>query len=242
MDSTGRVTQQQTVRRSDRAVKLEIPEELEIVQTYSLVVTSDDLSLSARILKEKKADRREESKRRIHNEEFKRRTQKMGAALIDEGMRNLDLIARGGAGVFDSSTTTSDAYAHGMRGIIRAGQEMNSEIVVLVAVKPSACPEDLERLTPDELQKRFEKTFIKDREFEAQRMKASRDGDMKELNRISQLELTNSQLLINLAQALERKGVTPLIPQSTSYNAGAGQAAEAQPEVLKGLEEGCRTQ
>ena len=49
--STGRITQQQTIRRSDREIRLEIPKELEIGQIYTLIITSEDLSLSASLLK-----------------------------------------------------------------------------------------------------------------------------------------------------------------------------------------------
>ncbi len=49
---TGRRSQQETLRRTDRSVELKLPEKLEIGQTYKLVVTSEDLSLSARLIKE----------------------------------------------------------------------------------------------------------------------------------------------------------------------------------------------
>lgn len=242
MDSSGRISQQQTVKRSDRVVELEIPEELEIGQTYSLVVTSDDLSLSARLLKEKRANRIEESKKSVKQKEFERRTRNMGAALLEEGMRNLDLAARGGAGVFDSSTTTSDVYAHGMRGIIRAAQQINPEIEVPAAVKPSESSEDLNKLTADILQLRFEKTLIKDKEFEFQRLQAAMSGNIQEMNRITQLELINSQLLIKIVKALEKKGITPQIPQSASFKAAERKAAEALSKSKKNVEEGCKTQ
>lgn len=54
MDSFGKITREKRVLRSDREIKLEVPEELEIGQTYCLVVSSNNLSLSARLLTEKK--------------------------------------------------------------------------------------------------------------------------------------------------------------------------------------------
>src|SRR3990167_5565016 len=108
MDSSGRITQQTTLRRSDRAIGLEIPEELELGQTYNLVVSSDDLSLSACLVKEEiTGHSREEEK--ATGDEFRRRVGKMGEALIAEGLRNLELASRG---AFDSSS--ADVVAHGM--------------------------------------------------------------------------------------------------------------------------------
>lgn len=211
LDPTGRITQQETVRRTDRDIRLEIPEELEIGQTYSLVVTSNDLSLSARLLKAQRAEGKMDGKRRTSKEEFQGRMKKMGEALIKEGIQNLDLASKGGAGVFDSSSTTADVFAHGMKGIIRSGQQMHPEISV-PHTKPSESPSDLDMLTTGELQSRFEATFKKDKEFESQRMRAALAGNIKEMNRILEVEHANSQLLINLAEALERKGVKAQIP------------------------------
>lgn len=53
LDSSGRITQQETLLRSDISIDLEVPEELELGQTYNLVVSSDYLfSLSARLEKQ----------------------------------------------------------------------------------------------------------------------------------------------------------------------------------------------
>jgi hypothetical protein len=52
MDSSGRITQQQTLKRSDKDIKLEVPEELKPGKRYTLVVTSVDLALSARLVEE----------------------------------------------------------------------------------------------------------------------------------------------------------------------------------------------
>lgn len=49
---TGKVTQQETVRRDDRAVPLGIPKDVEIGKTYTLVVASEGISLTARLVKD----------------------------------------------------------------------------------------------------------------------------------------------------------------------------------------------
>ena len=239
MDSFGKINREKHVLRSDREIKLKVPEELEMGQTYSLVVSSDDLSLSARLLKEKKADDRDE--RKASEDEFKRRMRTMGEVLVTEGIQNLNLASKGGVGVFDSSTTTADVFAHGMQGVIRSGQQMHPEIRV-PHTKPSENSSDLDTLSKEELQSRFKVTFKKDKEFESQRMRAVIAGNIEEMNRIIEVEHANSQLLIQLAKALERKGVKAQIPQSESFKSELNQSIEAQAEALKDLEEKCIVQ
>jgi hypothetical protein len=53
MDSSGKITREKRVLRSDNDVKLEIPEELEIGQTYTLVVTSNDSLFQLALLKKR---------------------------------------------------------------------------------------------------------------------------------------------------------------------------------------------
>lgn len=226
MDSSGRITQQETLRRSDRAIGLEIPEELELGQTYSLVVSSDDLSLSARLVKEEVTGRsREEEK--ASGDEVRGRMGRMGEALIAEGLRNLSLASRG---TFDS-TSPADVVAHGMREVIRAGQEMHPEIRVPYT-KPPESASDLDKLSAGELQSRFEATFKQDKEFESQRMRAALAGNMPEMNRILEAETANSQLLMNLAEALQRKGIESKIPQSASFMSAADESAELHAAAL----------
>ncbi len=239
--STGEITKQQTVRRSDRDVRLEIPEAFEIGQTYSLVVSSDDLSLSARLIKEEKAGPTVQDESQVSRDEFQGRMKKMGESLIAEGKRNLELASNGGAGVFDSSSTSADVVAHVMRGVIRAGQEMHPEIRVPLA-RSSESPSELGALSSEELQLRFEATFKRDKEFEIQRMRAASAGNVEEMNRILQAELANSQLLGNLVEALERKGLQAQVPQSESFQSTAREAAELHAEGLKGLGEACNMQ
>ena len=236
MDSSGRITQQQTLRRSDRAIELGLPEELELGQTYSLVVSSDDLSLSARLVKEEKAGRsREEEK--ASKDEFGGRMGKVGEALIAEGLRNLGLAS---SGAFDSSSP-ANVVAHGMRGVIRAGQEMHPEIRVPYT-RPSESASDLDKLSASELQSLFEATFKQDKEFESQRMRAAMAGNMPEMNRILEAETANSQLLMNLAEALQRKGIEPKMPDSGSFMSAASVSAELHADALKGLQDNCKMQ
>ena len=237
MDSSGRITQQETILRSDRDVRLEIPEELELGQTYNLVVSSEDLSLSARLVKATVASPSAEDGKKLSRDEFRGRMGKMGEELIAEGVRNLGLAS---SGALDSSSP-ADVVAHGMRGVIRAGQEMHPEIRVPYT-RPPESASDLDKLSASELQSRFEATFKQDKEFESQRMRASMAGNMSEINRILEAETANSQLLMNLAEALQRKGIQPKMPQSESFMAAASESTELHADALKGLQDNCKTQ
>jgi hypothetical protein len=162
--STGKITQQQTVRRSDVNVRLEIPEELKSDQTYSLVISSDNnLSLSARFVKEE-------------------------VSSLESASSNLD------------------------------------------------------RLGVEELQSLFGQVYIKDKRFEIQRMQAALAGDQQKMNRIIEDELANSQLLMNLANALQRKGVEPQTPQSESFQLESKESEKFHAKALKSLEDPCKTQ
>lgn len=237
IDHSGRITQSGCLHRSERTVKFEIPEELEVGKTYCLVVTSNDFSFSAHLLKEEIEDEKE-----VRRAEFQGRLQKMGEALIEEGMKNLDLVSRNGEGVFTPSSTTADVFTHIMGGVVRAGQQVNPDIKVPY-VGPCEDPSDLDSLNVEALQARFEEAFIKDKELEARKALAGRAGDTEQLNEILAAESSNSQWLIHLAEALERKGVKPQIPQSARFQSAANQAARAQAELLKHMqEEGCKNQ
>lgn len=246
MDRSGKITREKRVLRSDSEVKLEIPKDLEVGQSYTLVITSDDLSLSASLQKKEETNSPNEPNKanednRANKDEFKNRMKKMGEALISEGIQNLKLASRGGAGVFDSTSTEADVFAHAMQGVIRSGQQMHPEISVPYT-KPSESSSDLNTLSRNQLQKRFEETYLKDKEFESQRMKAAIAGNIEEMNRIMKLEHENSQLLINLAQALERKGIQPQIPQYPSFQTAANESATAHTEALKNVAEHCKMQ
>lgn len=52
MDRSGKITYQTSLIRSDRDIKLKIPEKLEVTQKYCLLITSEDLSLKAKIIEE----------------------------------------------------------------------------------------------------------------------------------------------------------------------------------------------
>jgi hypothetical protein len=237
MDSSGRITQQETLRRSDEAIGLEVPEELELGQTYNLVVLSEDLSLSARLVKATVASPSAEDRKEATRDEFRGRMGKMGEALIAEGVRNLGLDSKG---AFDSSST-ADVVAHGIRGVIRAGQEMHPEIRMPYS-KPAETASDLNKLSVAELESRFEAAFKQDKEFESQRIRIALAGNIPEMNRILEAETANSQLLMNLAEALERKGVEPTMPKSGSFMSAARESAELHDAALKGLQDNCKVQ
>lgn len=232
MDSSGRITQQETLRRSDTPIELEVPEELELGQTYNLVVSSEDLSLSARLVKTTVASPSAEDVKEASRDEFRGRMDKMGEALITEGLRNLGLASRG---AFDSSSR-ADIVAHSVRGVLRAVQKMHPEIRVPYS-KPAETAFDLDKLSVAELQSRFEVTFKQDKEFESQRIKAALVGNIPEINRILEAETANSQLLMYLAEALQRKGVEPTMPQSGSFMSAASESAELHDAVLKRLQD-----
>ena len=241
MDSSGQITREKYVLRLDREVKLKLPEELEIGQTYTLVVTSNDLSLSARLTKEERFDDAMEAEKKARRVEISRRMRNMGGALVEEGMQNLDLASKGGIPVFDSSSTSADVFSHGMQGIIRAGQHMHPGIEVPHS-KHSEGPLDLDVLTAEELQSRFEVTYKEDKEFESQSMQMAMAGNIEEMNKIIEAEQANSQLLINLVEALERKGIKAQIPQSESFQAAVNESAEAHAEALEDVKELCKVQ
>ncbi len=97
-------------------------------------------------------------------------------------------------------------------------------------------------MNSQELQLRFEATFKQDKEFESQRIRAALAGNIPEMNRILEAETANSQLLMNLAEALQRKGVEPKMPQSGSFMSAANESAELHAEALKGLQDNCKMQ
>jgi len=211
-------------------IELEIPKGLASGRIYNLVISSKEGPFSFSACVEKS----NESEEKASLNERSGRMCKMGEELIAEGVRNLELAKRGGG----SFSGPADVFAHGMQGVVRAGQQMHPGIQVPNS-KPSETPLNLDKLTVAELQSRFEKTFIKDKQFEYQRMQAARRGDVAEVNRIISAEHANSQLLINLAQTLEKKGASPQIPQTEEFQAAERQAAEAQANAVK---ESCKTQ
>jgi len=87
-----------------------------------------------------------------------------------------------------------------------------------------------------------EATFIKGKDFESERIRASIARHIQEVNRIIELEHANSQLLINPVEALERKGIKPQIPQTESFRSAASRFLGLQAEAVKGLGEMCTVQ
>ncbi len=234
MDHLGNITHERRVLRSDREVALEVPEELESGKCYTLIVTSDQLELSARLEK-----RKEEAERKpTQGEEYRRRVGNMGNALIQEGVKNLELASKGGDEVFDSN---ADLFAHMMQGVARAGQQMHPELEV-PHTQPPETLESLEKLTTEVLQARFEETSILDKKYESQRIQTALAGNIAKINSILEIEQANSQLLILLAQALEKRGIQPLIPQSANFQAAAHQAAEDQTDMIDIVQEQCKMQ
>lgn len=139
----------------------------------------------------------------------------------------------------DRREVTTDEFRHRMG---KAGQEMHPEIRVPYS-KLVETPSDLDILSVAELQSCFEATFKQDKEFESERMRAAFARDMAEMNRILEAETANSQLLMNLADALKRKGVEPRMPQSASFMFAARESAELHCQALKRLQEdNCKMQ
>jgi hypothetical protein len=208
MSPSGKITRQETLVRSNRSIGLEIPEELELGQTYTLLVSSDNLSLSARLVKQEIATPpREEEK--PYEAEFLRRLQERGKAIIREEFREIDLAS---SGAF-SGYSRSDLVAQSMRRVIAACQELHPGIRVPDDTSHFGSPSDLDTLSAEELQAHFEMSFEKDKAFESERMQAAKEGNEVKMNKILKEELSNSQLLINLAEALQRKGIEPKIPE-----------------------------
>ena len=69
-------------------------------------------------------------------------------------------------------------------------------------------------LSVEELQERFNGAFKQDLLLRKQMQEASFAGDIPRLNSLLRADLLNSQLVIQLHEALERKGAKTLIPSS----------------------------
>lgn len=76
---------------------------------------------------------------------------------------------------------------------------------------------DLDMLSVDKLQSRFEETCKQVKELESQRTLAVLARNEREMKRISEAEHINSEMLMNLGKALQRKGVTVEIPKFESF-------------------------
>jgi len=173
MDFTGKITQQQSVLRSDRAVRLEIPAILELGHAYNLVVSSNhDLSLSARLVK-----------------------------------------------VEEAGPSTQVPHTN-----------------------PSEISSDLDQLSIAELQAHFEATFTRDKELEVQRVQAAIAGNTPEMERILEHEYRSKQLLLNLAAALQRKGVKPQIPETESFQAASRESERLHAQIFQRLQGECKMQ
>lgn len=211
MDGSGKIFREKRVLRSNREIKLEIPENLEADQVYNLFVKSTEFTFSACLVRDIKTKVPEQAQEKP-NEEYLARMKKMGEALISEGLNNLSLAAKGGSNVFDSSSTTADVFVHGIQGVVRAAQTLHPGLVIPNG-RPLYSAQDLDALSKEELQSRFNIAYKKDKEFERQRIMLAFTGNMDGMNRILEDELTNSRLLMMLLEALKKKGVTVLIPE-----------------------------
>ncbi len=89
------------------------------------------------------------------------------------------------------------------------------------------------------MQTRFEATFKKDKALEKERAIAAMAGNVDEINKIMEDELANSQLLVLLAEVLERKGFKAQIPETEDVQSAAREAAELQ---AKAMQDACKTQ
>jgi hypothetical protein len=199
--STGKIKYEKRILRTDEKIELEVPKLLEAGATYTLVVKSDDLSLSARLKREKvKIDRDQSSEEQAPSRaEFSQRLNRMGEELIKEGIRNIHLASTG-----EGPSSRAEVFAHGVQGFVRAGQQIHPDIKVPTAKPPENS--DLNSLTVEELQLRFEQAYVKDKKFEKARLKAALAGDIEKMNRIMNDELANSQFLIQIDEEMKKKG------------------------------------
>ncbi|HSX03660.1 MAG TPA: hypothetical protein VLG76_02920 [Rhabdochlamydiaceae bacterium] len=231
---------EQRVRRYDIPITIEDHPEFETGKCYLIKVQKvQEHRLKATFTKideQPTKTPKDENEEKKNKAEVQRRMRKMGEELIKEGIKNLQLASRGGAPVFNSSSTPADVFAHVAQGTIRAAQQMNPEIRV-PDTKPSESAADLDCLSQPELQSRFEEVYIKDKQFERQRLQAARAGDIREFNRITAAEHANNQLLINLTTALEKKGFKAEIPQSA-----IDESREIDAERSRAIKEACKVQ
>jgi hypothetical protein len=218
------------ITQSNLAIQLNIPADLEIGEKYSLVVRSDGENLSAKL------EKREEEGEGSSKKEFRLKVQNMGKALIREGERNLEQALNGTHPLLDSSTTRADVFAHGMQGVLRAGKQMHPGLKATIS-KSETSPEDLELLSTEELQELFEETFVKDKRYEIQRHEFACAGDIEGVNRIHDVEMKNSQLLITIAGKLEERGIDPQIPSSDKFRSLALQSGQGMQSQLQTIME-----
>lgn len=118
-------------------------------------------------------------------------------------------------------------------------EQMKNMGATLNRNRPPESSYDLGALSLPELQSRFDQTFLKDKEFEIQRMKAALAGNVEEMNKILKAEQANSQVLMHLSDALERKGVNAQIPENPQFQAAAKESAELHAQAIKDLEKKC---
>lgn len=227
---TGRVSQQQTVRRNDRKVALELPDELEGGQTYNLIVSSRDLSLTASLVKSAPQTAKDETKQEEKESLPQERLQVFGKMLAG-AMQAIDASSNREG----SDTSPADILGKVIQGVVRTGQQTINEDFIVPESVAGENSLDLDGLQAEELQKRLEEVFIRDKKYECEKARASHSGDIDKLNTIIQADLTNSQYLVTICEALKRKGITPLRPVSEEYKAAERESAELMAQAMKRL-------
>lgn len=229
---TGKVSQQQLLIRSDEVIPLVLPERLESYEKYRLTVSSDDFKFTARMEKEEAPPTSSGGGGKPVDSDYLERMRKMGEVLMEEGVRNLERALSGGF----NDLSNAEAVTHITNGVINAGKEMNPALVV-PDTNISEKPADLNRLSIEELKKRFEAAFIQDKKNECDRHHATIKNDTPALNEVIAREQKNSKLLMMIAEALEKKGIEPKIPKTEEFLAVSREADRLQKEVLKLLKE-----
>lgn len=187
-------------------IALEIPDALEVGETYDLVVSSCDLPLSARLIKQVKDLRETEEAAFVR---FIDQIGKVGKALVSEGITH---FARASQGSFSSSR---EAVEEMMKGVVRATQEMCPEIRV-PDTKPPQTQAELDLLPINELQSRFESASKENSVLTASYMGIALCGNAEEMSRLIEKRFANAQLRMCLFEALEKKGAAPEIESEPS--------------------------
>ncbi len=155
---TGEVSQQQTLIRDDVIISLKLPESLEPYQRYRFIVSSEDFVFSARMEKEGASAASGGGGGKGEADDYRQKMRKIVDAVVEEEVRNLKQIL---SGVFGNDSA-AEVATHVTNEVIQAGRELIPDPVIPntnIAQKPA----DLNRLSVEELEKRFEADFTQDK-------------------------------------------------------------------------------
>ncbi len=199
MNPLRRIIQDENLIRRAKPIGLEIPKELELGQTYNIVVSSLGFSFSARLVKEESlaSVKQEEDSTEY---EFLGRIDEMRESLSKDRLQNQDL---------DLSGASDYSYMEGnMEDVNRGDQGKSPKSRWRQIISIGKAP-DLDTCSSDFLLLSFGAASKEDRKLKRQYNRGRRQSDISELTRISNTKDSNQRFLMSLAEALRKKGIDP---------------------------------